>query len=188
MWVLIDNHDSFTHILQHTLLQACDTECRVVPGDAVSLEELIALKPERIILAPGPETPQKAGITLEALAYFHNRIPVLGVCLGHQAIGLHFGARLVRAPEPKHGHRSLIRFEESPLFEGLPSPFEVMRYHSLVLEGLKGTELRPIAWAVDDGTVQAVAHKSLPVMGVQFHPESVGSPVGLQLLRNWAAM
>lgn len=186
MWLLLDNRDSFTHILHHSLLLAGAADLQVRESHSLSLEELIALRPERLLLSPGPETPLQAGITMAALAHFADKIPVLGICLGHQAIGMHFGARLVKAPEPVHGFTSAVTYEKGhPLFEGLPQPFTVMRYHSLALEGLEGTGLRALGHATDDGSIQVMAHESLPCVGIQFHPESIGTPEGIRLLRNW---
>lgn len=187
MWLLLDNRDSFTHILHHSLLLAGAKDCRVVPSHKILLEELIALKPERLLISPGPETPAQAGVTLAAIEHFIKKIPVLGICLGHQALGMHLGARLLKAPQPLHGYTSAIHFgpENHPLFRNLPNPFQAMRYHSLVLEGLEGTGLKALARAADDNTLQVMTHESLPCTGIQFHPESVGTPEGVQLLRNW---
>ncbi len=186
MWVLIDNYDSFTHILHHYLLLT-GNECVVYRNDALTLNELITLNPSRLILSPGPETPLQAGITMDALAYFHNRIPVLGVCLGHQAIGLQFGAELIHAAAPVHGKVHELTHNHTSLFQGLPSPMPVMRYHSLALSLDGADELEPLAYTAD-GTVMAIRHRQYPVVGVQFHPESVGTPYGLDMLRNWAQL
>jgi anthranilate synthase/aminodeoxychorismate synthase-like glutamine amidotransferase len=186
MWVLIDNYDSFTHILHHYLLQA-GGDCTVYRNDALSLEDLIALQPERLIISPGPGRPEGAGITMEAIAHFHDRIPILGICLGHQALGLHFGAQLVHAPEPVHGKVRAVHHTGHPLFEGLPDPFPSMRYHSLSLTGLESTGLIPIAHGADDVNM-AIAHERFPCLGFQAHPESVGTPDGLRMLQNWAGM
>lgn len=187
MWLLLDNRDSFTHILHHSLLLAGVTDCRVVPSHKITLQELIALQPERLIISPGPETPAQAGITLEAIAHFVDKIPILGICLGHQALGVHFGAQLIKAPEPLHGFTSTVLCKDPghPLFRNLPALFTVMRYHSLVLGGLENTGLMALAHATDDGTVQVMVHQSLPCTGIQFHPESIGTPEGIELLRNW---
>lgn len=186
MWVLLDNRDSFTHMLHHSLLLAGAADCRVINSHDISLEALIALQPERLIISPGPETPLQAGITMAALGHFMDKIPVLGVCLGHQAIGLHFGARLVKAPEPQHGFTSTLSFSGNhPLFSGISAPFTVMRYHSLSIEGLENTGLQALAHATDDHTLQVMIHTHFPCTGIQFHPESIGTPDGIQLLRNW---
>src|ERR1041384_2781783 len=132
MWVLIDNYDSFTHILHHYLLQA-GGECAVYRNDALSIDQLEALNPSRLIISPGPETPLQAGITMEAIARFHERIPILGICLGHQALGMHFGMQLTHAPEPVHGKTSEVFHQGHRLFSGIPGRFVAMRYHSLVV-------------------------------------------------------
>ncbi|GAA4464630.1 aminodeoxychorismate/anthranilate synthase component II [Nemorincola caseinilytica] len=185
MWVLIDNYDSFTRILWHYLLQT-GHECAVYRNDEIGLDELRALAPERLIISPGPETPLQAGISMSAIAHFHDKIPILGVCLGHQALGMYFGARLVHAGYPMHGKTSQVRHTGHPLFAGIPSPFAAMRYHSLVIEGLEGTGLEAIAHT--DDAIMAMTHTHYPCVGVQFHPESVGTEHGLQLIRNWACL
>jgi anthranilate synthase/aminodeoxychorismate synthase-like glutamine amidotransferase len=186
MWVLIDNYDSFTYILQHYLLQT-GHECAVYRNDEITLEQLIALAPERIILSPGPETPLQAGITMAVIDHFHAHTPILGVCLGHQALGMYFGATLVHTPYPMHGKTSAVSHNSNQLFQGIPSPFTVMRYHSLAIEGLEHTGLQASAHT-DDGTIMALTHTQHPCIGVQFHPESVGTDYGMQLLKNWAEM
>lgn len=187
MWVLIDNYDSFTYILHHYLLQT-GNECKVYRNDEITLDELIALKPARLIISPGPETPRHAGITMQAVAHYTDKIPVLGVCLGHQALGMHFGAQLVHAPYPMHGKTSSITHTSHPLFHGISNPLTVMRYHSLAISHLDGTGLQSIAVADDDGCIMALAHETLPCIGIQFHPESVGTADGLQILKNWTKL
>lgn len=186
MWVLIDNYDSFTWILHDYLLQT-GVACRVFRNDEITIPELEALAPSRLIISPGPETPVQAGISMSAIAHFCASIPILGVCLGHQAIGMHFGASLVHASYPMHGKVSTIVHTGHPLFAGMPPQYEVMRYHSLVIEGLAGTGLQGIAHTAD-GTIMAVAHEAYACTGVQFHPESVGTQHGLRLLQNWRDM
>lgn len=185
MWVLIDNYDSFTHILHHYLLKT-GNECMVFRNDALTLEQLIEQQPSRLILSPGPKTPMQAGITMTALDYFHDKIPILGVCLGHQAIGVYFGARLVHAAAPEHGKIHELFHKGTSLFRGMNSPLPVMRYHSLALDMEDCNELEVTAQTVD-GTVMAIRHKCLPITGVQFHPESIGTPDGLTMLQNWAS-
>ena len=186
MWVLLDNYDSFTHILHHYLLQT-GAECMVYRNDALTLDELIDLNPQRLILSPGPETPLQAGITMAALEYFHDKIPVLGVCLGHQAIGVFFGAKLVHAAAPVHGKVHELFHSRTSVFNGLASPLPVMRYHSLALDA-DGVEDLEVLARTADGTVMAIRHKRFPIVGVQFHPESVGTPDGLAMLLNWALL
>ena len=184
MWVLIDNYDSFTWILHDYLLQT-GHECVVYRNDELSLAELIEIDPARLILSPGPETPLQAGITMAAIDHFHTRIPILGVCLGHQALGMYFGAKLVHAAYPMHGKTSEVKHTGHPIFNKISSPFTAMRYHSLAVNEFENTPLSAIAYT-DDGTIMALAHKQYSCVGVQFHPESVGTGDGLQLLRNWA--
>lgn len=186
MWVLIDNYDSFTWILHDYLLQT-GHECVVYRNDEISLEQLITVNPDRLILSPGPETPLQAGITMAAIEHFHHRVPILGVCLGHQALGMYFGARLVHAAYPMHGKVSLVTHNGHRVLNSVPSPFAAMRYHSLVVSEFEQTPLTAIA-NTDDGTIMALTHNQFPCIGLQFHPESVGTTYGLQLLKNWANM
>lgn len=186
MWALLDNYDSFTHILYHYLLQL-HGDVRIWRNDEISAEALKKLNPERIILSPGPGRPSGAGITMEVIAAFHSHIPVLGICLGHQAIGEFFGARLQRSALPRHGRTSSLQHQGHPLFSGLPAEFPVMRYHSLELRDWEAAGLEPLAFS-DDGVLMAFRHLVFPVTGMQFHPESVLTAHGLQLLRNWAAL
>ncbi len=187
MWALIDNYDSFTYILHHYLLQA-GGECRVFRNDEVTVDELKKINPSRIIISPGPETPLQAGISMDVIDAFYTTTPILGVCLGHQALGMYFGAKLAHAAYPMHGKISWVKHEQHSLFNGLSDPFEVMRYHSLVIEEIEGTGLKNIAYATDDKSCMAVVHEKYPCVGVQFHPESVGTKQGLQLLTNWAGL
>jgi anthranilate synthase/aminodeoxychorismate synthase-like glutamine amidotransferase len=187
MWVLIDNYDSFTYILHHYLLQ-CGSDCVVYRNDEITTEELEKLNPTRIIISPGPETPLQAGITMDVIQHFHHKVPILGVCLGHQALGMYFGAKLIHAPYPMHGKTSEVNFTPHPIFEGLQNPFIVMRYHSLAVNNFVGTGLLAIAHSTDANTIMALAHETYPCIGIQFHPESVGTTDGLQLLKNWAKM
>jgi anthranilate synthase/aminodeoxychorismate synthase-like glutamine amidotransferase len=187
MWVLIDNYDSFTHILHHYLLLT-GNECIVLRNDETSLEALAALQPERLIISPGPQTPNESGISMEAIRFFHHKIPVLGICLGHQALGVFFGAPLQHSPAPMHGMQSIVKHSGHPLFQDIPETFEVMRYHSLCIDISAHTQLSPLAVASDDGVLMAFCHRDLPLTGIQFHPESIGTPHGQQIICNWARM
>ena len=187
MWILLDNYDSFTYILHHYLLQT-GAECIVRKNDELTVAELAAMNPQRLIISPGPETPLQAGITLEAIAHFHDKIPILGVCLGHQALGMHFGAKLIHIPYPMHGKTSQVTHNGHPLFNSLPNPTDVMRYHSLAINELEGTGLQSIATSIDDNIIMAVAHETHPCVGIQFHPESIGTTDGMKMLKNWAVM
>lgn len=187
MWVLIDNYDSFTYILHHYLL-SIHGNIEVYKNDAISLAQLIQLHPERLIISPGPETPDKAGITNEAIRYFYTKIPILGICIGHQALGIYEGALLEKAKQPMHGKISRIKFV-SPnhvLVAGFKAQTEVMRYHSLVLKNWeKCTNIIPIALSAEDNELMAFTHKNLPIVGYQFHPESVLTTNGMQWLQHW---
>ncbi|MGG5809530.1 anthranilate synthase component II [Falsiroseomonas sp. CW058] len=186
MILLIDNYDSFTWNLYH-FLGDLGAVMEVRRNDSLSVEDALALQPEAIVLSPGPCTPNEAGICLPLIgAAAARRIPLLGVCLGHQAIGQAFGAKVVRAPDPVHGKVWEISHGGTDVFAGLPNPFRATRYHSLVVEGLPDS-LVPTA-RTGDGLVMGLAHRDLPVWGVQFHPESIASEHGHDLLRNFLAL
>jgi anthranilate synthase component II len=188
MLLVLDNYDSFTFNLVQ-FLGALGADLRVERNDALSVEEIRALGPERIVVSPGPCTPREAGVSVEVIRTLGREIPILGVCLGHQAIGEAFGGATIRAPAVMHGKTSPVRHTGEGLFEGLPSPLEVTRYHSLVTDPDRlPAELVPVAWSDEpDGTtlIQAMRHRDLPVWGVQFHPESLFSHGGMHLLRNF---
>lgn len=186
MWLLIDNYDSFSHILLDYLLQINpDTIC--IQNDTLDMEAIIKLAPKRIILSPGPKAPGQAGITMEVISYFYDKIPILGVCLGHQAIAQFFGASVGRAPYPLHGKTSEIEHYGKGIFKGLEHKFKVMRYHSLSVTRLEQTGIEPWAIALDDQSLMAFGHEKYPVTGIQFHPESVLTEHGLALLKAWDA-
>jgi len=187
MWVLIDNYDSFTHILHHYLLLT-GNDCVVFRNNEISVDALQVMRPDRIIISPGPETPRQAGITMDVIDRFHKTTPILGVCLGHQALGMYFGARLVHAPRPMHGKISQVRHFGGPLFANVAPLFPVMRYHSLILTDPPAGMLTILAETADERINMAIAHKEYPSIGIQFHPESVGTGSGFQILQNWAAM
>ncbi len=184
MILLIDNYDSFTYNLFH-FLGELGAEVRVERNDALTAAEALALKPEGIVLSPGPCTPNEAGICLEVIEKAGGTVPILGVCLGHQAIGQVYGGSIVRAPEPMHGKLSKIRHTGKSVFRGLNNDFSATRYHSLTI----APESMPAALEVtarsDDGVIQGVMHKSHPVHGVQFHPESIASENGHAMLQNF---
>ena len=186
MLLLIDNYDSFTYNLFHYLGQL-GAEVVVKRNDELSAAEALAMRPEAVVLSPGPCTPNEAGICLSLIERAAGQVPILGVCLGHQAIGEAYGGRVVRAARAVHGKTSRIAHDGSELFAGLPSPLEVGRYHSLVVEHASlPAELQVAATSVDDPTeIHALRHETHPVWGVQFHPESVLTPNGKQLLRNF---
>ena len=184
--LLLDNYDSFTYNLYDYLLQT-GVQCTVFRNDALSLSDFERLQFDAIVFSPGPKRPSDAGLMLPLIERLHEQVPMLGICLGHQAIGEFFGAKLVKAAVPMHGKTTAIRHLEHPLFADIPSPFTVMRYHSLLLESLDGTPLQCLA-TTGEGEIMALAHPSLPLAGVQFHPESILTEYGLQLLKNWVQM
>ncbi len=184
MLLLIDNYDSFTYNLAQ-ILGALGEKLVVRRNDAITLEEIAALRPERIVISPGPCTPREAGISEAVIRQFAEEIPILGVCLGHQAIGEVFGGRVVRAPRLMHGKTSEIRHDGKTVFRGLPQPFVATRYHSLIVarEGLP--RCLAITAESDDGVIMGLRHRKYPVEGVQFHPESVLTTPGAKLVENF---
>jgi anthranilate synthase component 2 len=184
MFLLIDNYDSFTYNLYH-FLGELGARLTVKRNDALTVAEAIAMAPQGIILSPGPCTPNEAGICLELIEKAGAGIPILGVCLGHQSIGQAFGGRVVHAKQLMHGKTSQIHHQDSGVFAGLPNPFTATRYHSLVIEreSVPGC-LEITAWT-DDGEIMGVRHRTLPVEGVQFHPESILTEHGHDLLANF---
>ena len=187
MLLVIDNYDSFTYNLVQYFGELGE-EMRVERNDALSVDEALALAPEAIVVSPGPCTPAEAGICVPLIQRAAGRVPLLGVCLGHQAIGAAFGGRVIRAPRGvMHGKTSMVRHDGTELFEGLPNPLRVMRYHSLLVERASlPAELIVTATAVDDETeIHAVRHRTHPLWGVQFHPESVMTEQGRDLISNF---
>ena len=185
MILLLDNYDSFTYNLRDYILQ-CGKQCVVVRNDEMNLDEIAELNFSSAVISPGPKTPAEAGITKPFIERFYKEKPILGICLGHQAIGEFFGAKLVKAQKPMHGKTSVIKHNKNFLFENLPDELEVMRYHSLILDEVEKTELE-ITATTNTNEVMAIAHPSLKLAGVQFHPESILTPHGLQLMKNWFA-
>ena len=184
MILLIDNYDSFTFNLVH-FLGDLGARCEVVRNDRLTVAEAMARAPEAIVLSPGPCTPNEAGICLELIAAAAGRIPILGVCLGHQAIGQAFGGEVVRAPAPMHGKVSRITHDGTDIFAGIPSPFAATRYHSLVVRRDTLPDVLIETARTEDGCIMGLRHRALPVFGVQFHPESIASEHGHALLRNF---
>ena len=187
MLLLIDNYDSFTFNLVHFLGER-GGDCEVVRNDKISVRDALARQPEAIVLSPGPCTPNEAGICLDLIAAAAGKIPILGVCLGHQAIGQAFGGQVVRAPSPMHGKLSAVSHAGTDIFAGIETPFQATRYHSLIVERATLPEtLVPTAWT-DDGIIMGMRHRAFPIFGVQFHPESIASQHGHELLGNFLAI
>ena len=184
MLLLLDNYDSFTYNL-YQYLSELGAEVQVHRNDKISLDEIEALHPDHIVVSPGPCTPNEAGLSCQVIETFGSRIPTLGVCLGHQAIGQVYGGHVIRAPEPMHGKTSPMYHFDQGVFRGLPHPFEANRYHSLIVERSTLPDMLEITAETDDGLIMGLRHRTYPVEGVQFHPESIMTPVGKDLLRNF---
>jgi anthranilate synthase component 2 len=184
MLILIDNYDSFTYNLVH-FLGELGAPCEVIRNDKITAAEVIKKKPQAIVLSPGPCTPNEAGVCLDLIAAAGDKIPLLGVCLGHQAIGQTYGGKVIRAPEPLHGKLSTIRHTDEGVFKGLPDKFSVTRYHSLIVERGSLPDALEVTAETPDGLIMGLQHKTHPVHGVQFHPESIASEQGHALLANF---
>jgi len=187
MILMIDNYDSFTYnLVQYMGELGADLE--VYRNDKISLEEIENLKPEKIVISPGPCTPSKAGISKEVIKHFAGKIPLLGVCLGHQSVAETFGGEIIKAKKLMHGKTSMISHDDQTLFKGLPNPFEATRYHSLVVNRATLPDCFEISAESDDGEIMGIRHKELMIEGVQFHPESILTVHGKDLLRNFIEM
>ena len=184
MILLIDNYDSFTYNLYHYLGEL-GAEVQVRLNDKISLDEIEALGPEKIVVSPGPCTPAEAGISCDAIKRFGARIPILGVCLGHQSIGAAFGGEIVRAPSIMHGKLSDVTHDAQTIFRDVKNPFGAMRYHSLVIDPMSLPAELIVSARTNDGVIMAVRHKSFAVEGVQFHPESILNEEGKKILKNF---
>jgi anthranilate synthase/aminodeoxychorismate synthase-like glutamine amidotransferase len=184
MLILIDNYDSFTYNLFQYLSELGE-EVMVIRNDKTTLNDIERLNPQRIVVSPGPSVPQRAGISNDVIRHFAPRLPVLGVCLGHQCLGYSYGATIIQAREIMHGKSSLIHHNSQGIFSGLPNPFSAIRYHSLAVQrnGLPDC-LEVTAWT-EDGTIMGLRHRQYPVEGIQFHPESFMTEKGKDLLRNF---
>ncbi len=184
MIVIIDNYDSFTYNIVQTI-GGMGADVRVFRNDVVDVSFIEGLQPDRLLISPGPCTPSKAGISIEAIRYFAGRIPILGVCLGHQSIGEAFGGETVRAARLMHGKTSPISHDGKGVFTGLPNPFEAMRYQSLIVSETTLPECLTATARSDQGELMGLRHRDLAIEGVQFHPESIMTPDGIQLLKNF---
>lgn len=187
MIVVIDNYDSFTYNLVHYLGEL-GAETSVWRNDQITAEAVLGLNASGILLSPGPCTPDDAGICLELISKAAGKVPILGVCLGHQSIGQAFGGRVVRAPQVMHGKRSAVRHADRGVFEGLPNPFQATRYHSLIVDRDTLPECLEITAETEDGIIMGLQHRELPIHGVQFHPESIATEAGHDLLGNFLSL
>jgi anthranilate synthase/aminodeoxychorismate synthase-like glutamine amidotransferase len=187
MLLLIDNYDSFTYNLYQYIAEL-GAEVRVVRNDQASVEELDLMRPDQVVVSPGPSTPKNAGVSMDAIRHFAGKVPILGVCLGHQCIGEAFGGVVEGAGEIRHGKTSSIHHNEKGVFDGLPNPFEAVRYHSLAIRpDSLPAEFEVTAWT-DKGIIMGIRHLTLPIEGVQFHPESIMTAPGKKLLQNFLNM
>ncbi|MGB3225365.1 MAG: aminodeoxychorismate/anthranilate synthase component II [Desulforhopalus sp.] len=192
MLVIIDNYDSFTYNIVQTvaangLAEGRTEDIKVFRNDKITVREIEELKPDRLLISPGPCTPKEAGISIEAIKYFAGKLPILGVCLGHQAIGEAFGGTVVRAGRIMHGKTSPMEHDGKGVFAGLPNPFDGMRYHSLVVQESDFPDCLEVTCRSDENELMGLRHKELSIEGVQFHPESIMTPAGILLLKNFLA-
>lgn len=185
--LLVDNYDSFTFNLYDYLSQCSVKVCKVIRNDDSALLQIVPNEWDGVVFSPGPCTPADAGLMMQCIQKWHAKVPILGVCLGHQALGSFFGASVVRANKPMHGKTSLITHTSTGIFDQLPNPMQVMRYHSLVIEQVEKTPLL-VTSSTTEGEVMAIEHPDLPIWGVQFHPESILTPDGFKLIHNWVKM
>lgn len=184
MLLMIDNYDSFTYNLVQYLGEL-GADPKVFRNDQITIAEIEKMKPERIVISPGPGTPKDAGISMEVVKRFAGKVPILGVCLGHQAIGYAFGGEIVRAKNLMHGKTSQIKHDNKGVFKGLPNPFTATRYHSLVVKRESLPDCLEISAESEDGEIMGLRHKEFPIEGVQFHPESILTEAGKKLLANF---
>ena len=184
MLLMIDNYDSFSYNIVQYFGQLGE-EVRVFRNDKITLEEIGALRPERLVISPGPCSPDEAGISVAAIKHFSGKLPILGVCLGHQAMGAAFGGNVVRSVSLMHGKTSPIFHDGREIFAGLPSPFQATRYHSLVVERPTLPDCLEVTAWVENGEIMGMRHRELPLWGVQFHPESILTEGGMQILKNF---
>lgn len=184
MFLVIDNYDSFVHNLTRYLVLA-GNKCRVVRNDAITIQQIKQLKPEAIILSPGPCTPKEGGICVDVVKTFGQTTPILGICLGHQAIGEAYGCLTLRSDQPMHGLQSTITHNKNGIFSALPTPMDVGRYHSLIVKTKNANSPLQTTARTKEGEIMAIQHETHPVYGLQFHPESILTPQGLKLIENF---
>ena len=184
MLLVIDNFDSFTYNLVQYFGEL-GVEQQVYRNNAITVEEALELNPDRVMISPGPCSPNEAGVSLDMIAAFAGKKPLLGVCLGHQSIGQHFGGNIVRADRLMHGKTSPVKHRDTDIFAGLPNPMEATRYHSLIVERSTLPDCLAVTAETDEGEIMGLAHKDIPIWGVQFHPESLATQEGMKMLENF---
>lgn len=184
MLLMLDNYDSFTYNIVQYFGQLGE-DVHVHRNDKITIDEIETLNPKRLVISPGPCSPEEAGISVAAIKHFAGKIPILGVCLGHQSIGAAFGGKVIRSSSLMHGKTSPIHHDGKELFQGLPNPFQATRYHSLIVERHSLPECLEVTAWVDNGEIMGMRHRELPVWGVQFHPESILTESGMDLLKNF---
>ncbi len=184
MILVIDNYDSFTYNLVN-LIKMITQEVIVFRNDKIQLDEIKRIKPSHILISPGPGRPESAGISIEVIKYFHDKIPILGVCLGHQAIAVAFGGKVIKAKNILHGKTSLIYHDSKTLYKNLENPFAATRYHSLIVDENSLPTILEITSRTENDEIMGIRHKYLPVEGIQFHPESILTNTGHQIISNW---
>ena len=184
MILLIDNYDSFTYNL-YQYMGIFNPDITVKRNDEITIEDIKEMKPEKIVLSPGPKSPKEAGICMDVVKEFYDKKPILGICLGHQSIGAAFGAKIVHAKELMHGKQSLIEHDGTGIFQGIPSPIHVARYHSLAVDENTLPEDFQVLARTEDGEIMAMKHKTFPVLGIQFHPESIFTDHGKKMIENF---
>ncbi len=184
MLLIIDNYDSFTYNLVQ-YFQMLDQKVCVYYNDVISIDEIKALSPQYLVISPGPNAPEDAGISLQAIKELHTLLPILGVCLGHQSLAQAFGGHIIQAPQIMHGKTSAITHTQQRLFKNIPTPFQVTRYHSLAVDSNRLPDCFTVDAWVDDGTIMAISHRQYPLFGLQFHPEAILTEHGMQLLGNF---
>ncbi len=184
MFLVIDNFDSFTYNLVQYFGEL-GVEQQVYRNNAITVEEALELNPDRVMISPGPCSPNEAGVSLDMIAAFAGKKPLLGVCLGHQSIGQHFGGNIVRADRLMHGKTSPVKHRDTDIFAGLPNPMEATRYHSLIVERSTLPDCLEVTAETDEGEIMGLAHKDIPIWGVQFHPESLATQEGMKMLENF---
>lgn len=184
MIILIDNYDSFTHNLARYIKRASNTPLSIFKNNLVTIKEIESLKPTHLIISPGPGTPRQSGMSLELINYYQNKIPILGICLGHQAIALHFGANIIQAKKILHGKTSTITHKQDPIFKEVPTSFIATRYHSLIIDA-NSLPNSLLSIAEENANIMALRHKTLPIYGLQFHPEAYLTEYGQQIINNF---